>query len=203
MGRLTALSVALGIVIFAADLALPNATAGGVPYVLLVLVSLSMPRRRHTWIAATVGTLLLMLGFLLSLTASDVSNPLMNRLLVASVLWATAIVGNRFRRESPDLPLREEPFRKITESLPLFVAQIDLQQRIRLLGRSYEERLGKPREEIYGKQIQEIVGDRVYANIRVHIDAALSGQEVSFETEVYFKEGEKSYVHATFVPDVD
>ncbi len=29
MGRLTALSLALGIVIFAADLALPNATAGG------------------------------------------------------------------------------------------------------------------------------------------------------------------------------
>ena len=72
MGRLTALSVALGIVIFAADLALPNASAGGVPYVLLVLVSLWMPRRRHTWIAATAGTLLLMLAFLLSLPASDV-----------------------------------------------------------------------------------------------------------------------------------
>ena len=197
------MSVALGIVIFAADLALPDATAGGVPYVLLVLVSLWMPRRRHTWIAATVGTLLLMFAFLLSLPADDASTPLMNRLLVVSVLWATAIVGNRFRRGAPNLPLREEPFREVADSLPVLVAFVDSQQRYRLLNRSYEKWLGKPREEIYGKQIQEIVGDRVYANIRAHIEAALSGQEVSFETEVYFKEGEKSYVHATFVPDVD
>ena len=203
IGWLTALSVALGIVIFAADLALPDATAGGVPYVLLVLVSLWMPRRRHTWIAATVGTLLLMFAFLLSLPADDASTPHMNRLLVASVLWATAIVGNRFRRKAPDLPLREEPFREVADSLPVLVAFVDSHQRYRLLNRSYEKWLGKPREEIYGKQIQEIVGDRVYANIRAHIEAALSGQEVSFETEVYFKEGEKSYVHATFVPDVD
>ncbi len=124
------MSVALGIVIFAADLALPDATAGGVPYVLLVLVSLWMPRRRHTWIAATVGTLLLMFAFLLSLPADDASTPLMNRLLVASVLWATAIVGNRFRRKAPDLPLREEPFREVADSLPVLVAR-DISERKR------------------------------------------------------------------------
>ena len=200
MGRLTALSLGLGLVIFAADLALPTGTAGGVLYVALVLISFRMSRRRHTWIAATVGTLLLMLAFLLSLTASDVSTPLMNRLLVASVLWATAIAGNRFRREVPDLPLREEPFREVADSLPVFVAYVDSQQRYRLLNRSYEKWLGKPRDEIYGKHVQEVVGDRVYANIRAHIEAAISGQEVSFETEFYFKEGEMSYIHATFVP---
>ena len=186
IGWLTALSVALGIVIFAADLALPDATAGGVPYVLLVLVSLWMPRRRHTWIAATVGTLLLMFAFLFSLPTDDASTPLMNRLLIASVLWATAIVGNRFRRKAPDLPLREEPFREVADSLPVLVAFVDSQQRYRLLNRAYEKWLGKPREEIYGKQIQEIVGDRVYANIRGHIEAALSGQEVSIEPEFPF-----------------
>lgn len=203
MGWLTALSVALGIVIFAADLALPNATAGGVPYVLLVLVSLWMPRRRHTWIAATAGTLLLIFAFLLSLSADDASTPLMNRLLVASVLWATAIAGTRLRREGREPAAKGEPFRQITEALPVFVAQIDLQQRIRLLSRSYEKRLGKPRKEFYGKHVQEVVGDQVYANIRAHIEAALSGQEVSFETEFFLKKGEKSSIHATFVPDVE
>ena len=160
IGWLTALSVALGIVIFAADLALPDATAGGVPYVLLVLVSLWMPRRRHTWIAATVGTLLLMFAFLLSLPADGASTPLMNRLLGASVLWATAIVGNRFRRKAPDLPLREEPFREVADSASEAIIIADGKGEIISWNNGAQITFGYVEEEVLGKALTVLMPER-------------------------------------------
>ncbi|MDP6842991.1 MAG: hypothetical protein QGH73_15075, partial [Rhodospirillales bacterium] len=61
--KILVLAVVAAGVIFAVDLMLPRGVAGGVPYVLVVLMASWVPRRRYLFILAILGTILTALGF--------------------------------------------------------------------------------------------------------------------------------------------
>jgi hypothetical protein len=65
-GPTVVLAIFLAGGIFLLDLLAPLGVAGAVPYVALVLVSLSLPHRKHTLAAATLASVLTVLGFFLS-----------------------------------------------------------------------------------------------------------------------------------------
>ena len=94
-----ALGAVAALTIFVFDLSLPLGVAGGVPYVVLVLISLWSPRRSTTWVAAVVGTVLTAVGFALSPPGGELWKVISNRLLALFAIWVTAILCAVYKRK--------------------------------------------------------------------------------------------------------
>ena len=81
---------ALTLVIFGIDLAVPLGVAGGVPYVLVVLMSSWFPDRRVVFLSAVACTLLTYAGFTFSSPGGEFWQVMANRLLAVFAIWVTA-----------------------------------------------------------------------------------------------------------------
>ncbi|MFQ5433005.1 MAG: PAS domain-containing protein, partial [Nitrospinota bacterium] len=90
--RLIALSVLLAAAVFLLDISIPLGVAGGVPYVVIVLVTMWSPKREFTIIMAVTGTVLTMAGFLLSPAGGEMWKVVINRLLALFAIWVTAVL---------------------------------------------------------------------------------------------------------------
>lgn len=118
-----------------------------------------------------------------------------------SILTMTADISVRKRAEEA-LREREEQLRLITDSVPALIAYIDAERRYRFVNLQYETWFGHPRSEVYGKTMAEILGEEAYETLRSNVDAALSGQPVTYEAWVPYATGTR-FVHATYVPHRD
>ncbi|MDZ8183977.1 MAG: DUF4118 domain-containing protein [Nostoc sp. ChiSLP02] len=98
---------------------------------------------------------------------------------------------------------RETEFRSITDTLPVLIAFVDAQQRYRFNNRAYEEWFGQSATEVCGKHLWEVLGESAYQVIRPYVEQVLSGVEVTFETEIPYKDGGRRYVNAIYVPQLD
>lgn len=90
--RLLILSLLLATLIFIIDVKIPLGVAGGVPYILLVLISLWFPRIRFTLFMAILGSLLTIAGFFLSPSGGELWKVLANRFLALFAIWVTTIL---------------------------------------------------------------------------------------------------------------
>jgi PAS domain S-box-containing protein len=95
---------------------------------------------------------------------------------------------------------REDQLRLITNAVPVFISYVDAQQRYRFNNKKYEEWYGLSAIEINGKHIKEVVGESVYESIRPHVETVLSGEQVSYETEIPAQDGSKRCVNVSYVP---
>lgn len=80
------------------DLLLPPGVAGGVPYVLLVLLALKSPSRNAAIGLAAAGSVLTVLGFFLSEPGAMLSIVLTNRALALLVIWISVLPVVRYQR---------------------------------------------------------------------------------------------------------
>lgn len=132
-------------------------------------------------------------------------------ILIGSVLWQEPYNSQREliaftldlsdrRRAEEALRQREEELRLITNAVPVLISYVDAQQCYRFNNKGYEELFGIPASETYGRQIKEILGESVYQLILPYIEAVLSGEQVTFESQVYDKNGTRHDVSTTYVP---
>ncbi|MFQ6122911.1 MAG: PAS domain-containing protein, partial [Dehalococcoidales bacterium] len=94
----------------------------------------------------------------------------------------------------------KEQLRLVTDALPVLISYVDSEQRYRLNNRAYEEWFGRSRTEMLGKHIKEVLGESAYEAILKYIEAALSGEKVTFEGAVPYKDGGTRYISATYIP---
>jgi two-component system, sensor histidine kinase and response regulator len=108
-----ALCPLLAAVVFTLDLALPGFT-GGLPYVLVVLLSLGFPRAVYVAITAVACTLLAIVGLIVALFSADIAvvPVLINYLVGLSALWATTIIGLQRKRAVDALRLAHQQLEK-------------------------------------------------------------------------------------------
>ena len=92
-------------------------------------------------------------------------------------------------------------FRLLTDSLPVLISYVDEEQRYRFNNEGYESWFGHPREYVQGKHLKQVVGEKAYQALRPRIEAALSGELVTFEDFVPYRGAGKRYVQVTYVPD--
>jgi PAS domain S-box-containing protein len=97
-GGLVLFSVVAAAAIFAFDLSYPLGVAGGVPYVVLVLLGLWWPRRAAAFDLAAVATALTVLGFYVSPPGGVLWMVLTNRTLALFAIWVTAVLVFERRR---------------------------------------------------------------------------------------------------------
>ena len=95
---------------------------------------------------------------------------------------------------------RTEQMRLIADSLPVFVAYVDNDQRYRFNNEAYEGFLGRPRSEILGQTVSEVFGPKTYAEIEPHVNRALAGETVTFHTPLTDHQGSEHILEATYVP---
>jgi PAS domain S-box-containing protein len=91
----------------------------------------------------------------------------------------------------------------VTDSLPVLVSYVDRERRYRFVNRRYGDWFGRPLAEIMGAALWEVAGEAAYESIRTHVDRALAGGEVTYETSAVPYQGtEPHWLHATYVPHV-
>ncbi len=98
---------------------------------------------------------------------------------------------------------REEQLRLITNAVPAFISYVDAQERYRFNNKRYEEWYGMNASEIDGKHIQDVVGEAVYQSISPYIKAVLSGETISYETQVPSRNGTINFFTCTYVPQLN
>jgi len=91
--KIIALCLILSILIFVVDSMIPLGVAGGVPYILVVLVSLWSPRKRLPYYVAIGGTLLTIIAFFSSPPGGELWKVLFNRSLALFAIWTAAILS--------------------------------------------------------------------------------------------------------------
>ena len=104
------------------------------------------------------------------------------------------------KRAEDALKEREAELSLITNAVPVLISYIDAEQRYRFNNQKYQEWFGNSPTEIYGKHIQEVLGVTAYQIVLPYIEAVLSGQQVTFETEINYQNISKRYVNATYIP---
>ncbi|MFA9460055.1 PAS domain-containing sensor histidine kinase [Thiohalorhabdus sp. Cl-TMA] len=106
-------------------------------------------------------------------------------------------------RIDAELALRnsEKQLRLITDTVPALIGYIDADERYRFNNRAYEDWFGWKREQFYGQHIKDMLGENVYEEIRPHVQSALAGEWVEYESELPIPGGETRFVRGTYVPD--
>jgi len=96
---------------------------------------------------------------------------------------------------------REEQLQTITDAMPALIAYVDADHRFRFNNKGYQEWFALSRDELLGKHAREVLGEDVYRQLMPRIETALSGQPVSFETEIPYLAAGTRHVSAHYVPD--
>ncbi|EDX87334.1 PAS fold family [Synechococcus sp. PCC 7335] len=97
----------------------------------------------------------------------------------------------------------EAQLRLITNNLPVLIAYIDCHQRYQFNNLSYEQWLGFSPVDMAGKTIQQVIGAAHYRSIQPHIETVLSGQQVTYESELTFRDGRDRSVSVTYIPHIE
>lgn len=123
--------------------------------------------------------------------------------VAASVFIAHQLEEQRLaeQRVSAILREREQFLRLIANGLPALIAYIDADQRCRFANRAFEDWFGLARTVMYGQPMEEFIVPEALVQLRPHIDAALTGREVSFEAVFVDRYGHKRTFAITYVPD--
>ncbi|MFW9264371.1 PAS domain S-box protein [Nostoc sp. CALU 546] len=121
-----------------------------------------------------------------------------NGLLVRA--WGTQRDITEYKRAETALRQREDELRLITNAVPVQISYVDGEQRYRFNNKGYEHWFGLPASEISGKHIREILGESVYQSILPYVETVLSGEQVTYETQLPHKDGTNHYMNVTYIP---
>lgn len=97
----------------------------------------------------------------------------------------------------------EEQLRLITNNLPVLIAYVDGNQHYRFNNQAYEHWLGQSPKVIYGMSMKTVMGTAYYRHIKPYIETALTGESVTYESELAFQDGRCRSVNVTYVPHVE
>lgn len=117
----------------------------------------------------------------------------------------TVMLKDITERQQAELTIRrsEEQLRLITDALPILIAYVDKQQRYRYNNRTYENWFERSRSDFLGLHLREVAGENNYQKMLPYIKTVLSGQAVTFETQIANNNGSERWISATYIPDLD
>jgi len=92
--------------------------------------------------------------------------------------------------------------RLITDSLPVLIGYLDLQERYQFTNEAYRTWFGQDPQALLGRPVREIIGDEAYVGVKQYIDRALAGEHVNFESRMPYRDDLLKYIRTSYVPDV-
>jgi PAS domain S-box-containing protein len=96
-----------------------------------------------------------------------------------------------------------ERLQRIMDLVPALISYVDTNQRYRFINKAYEQWFGRPRGDIEEYSVKDLLGPSAYSMRKHLIEAALSGQPISYDAEVPDRQGGTRYISASYIPDFD
>lgn len=124
-------------------------------------------------------------------------------LLLCSVGVSVILRRGRRREAAADRALAEANARlvTITDHIPMMIAYVDADERMRFANRESRQAVGRPGTYV-GLTLREFVGEAMYAGSEPWVKRALAGERVSFEAEMQLG-GRLQRHEVSYVPDKD
>ena len=97
----------------------------------------------------------------------------------------------------------EEQLRLITNNLPVLIAYVDNHQRYRFNNQAYQHWFGQAPATLYGQTMETVMGSAHYQDIRPYLETALTGNQVTYESELILKDGRCHSVSVNYIPHVE
>jgi diguanylate cyclase (GGDEF)-like protein/PAS domain S-box-containing protein len=119
----------------------------------------------------------------------------------AEIVYSGRDITARVRAEQA-LSMSERSMRAITDNIPAMIARIDREQRYTFANAFIGKVLGIAPESMIGRTVLEVRGEVAYAELKPHIEAALQGKTVSFESAIETPD-QQHFVQSNYVPDRD
>ncbi len=98
---------------------------------------------------------------------------------------------------------RERQLHLLTDHAPVLIAHCDAVRRYRFVNKPYAARFGLHPREVVGRRIRDVVGEAAYAAIEAHVDAALAGERVEFEAELFYEGPGRQVMRCAYDPELD
>jgi PAS domain S-box-containing protein len=95
---------------------------------------------------------------------------------------------------------REAELGRVVDALPVLVSYVGADERYRFASGAYERWFGLEPSAIVGRHLREVLGADGYGAVREHVQRALAGESVSFETELSYADGSSRWIEASYVP---
>lgn len=177
--NLVLLTFVLTLGTFLLDSLLPVGVAGGVPYVVVVLISLWSPDRRYTITVAACCTLLVTIGHVYSDGTGDVRVALLDRALAVVAIWAAALLSLRRKTIEDRLRQSEARYASIVAYAGLGIVMIDGNGRIDSVNPAAATIFGIAPKDFVGKNFVEFVASRYRTELKDYLITYLNTKERS------------------------
>ncbi|MCL4693863.1 MAG: PAS domain S-box protein, partial [Candidatus Hydrogenedentes bacterium] len=177
--NLVLLTLVLTLGTFLLDSLLPVGVAGGVPYVVVVLISLWSPDRRYTITVAACCSLLVMIGHFYAEGTSDIRVALLDRVLAIVAIWAAALLSLRRKTIEDRLRQSEARYASIVAYAGLGIIMIDGNGRIDSVNPAAATIFGIPPRDFVGKNFVELVAARYRTELKDYLITYLNTKERS------------------------
>ena len=96
----------------------------------------------------------------------------------------------------------EEQLRLIANGLPVLIAYVDQQQHYRFNNEAYQLWLGLSPPEIRNSHLLQVHGETEYREIQPYVEAALTGEMVTYERDLMLQDGSMHSLSVTYIPHI-
>jgi len=207
-------SILLSAGIFIMDLMTPLGVADAIPYIAVILLSLWLPHRRHTYIAGIIVSLLTILGFFLSPSGERLSIVIANRILSLFGIWSAVIFVSKYKysldvinRTKESLRREKETAQKYLDVAATMFVLTNRDQTVGLINRKGCEILGYSEDEIIGKNwFDSFIPKNQSGQFKKSFNELMRGEirpVELFENNIMTKNGEKRVIswHNSLIRD--
>jgi len=110
----------------------------------------------------------------------------------------------RVKERTEQLAAKERELKSIVDAIPGIVGYWDETQMNRFANRIYESWMDVEQGGLYGRTLRSVVGDKVYDEVREHVEGALKGQPQSFELARHLPGiGAVKHLLVQYIPDIE
>jgi PAS domain S-box-containing protein len=119
--------------------------------------------------------------------------------------YFVTVVEEITARKQAESTLRrsEEQLRLTTDALPVLISYVDANQRYLFNNQAYEDWFHQPASSFRDRHIRDVLGEELYQQIRPHVEAAIAGDRIHYESEFTHSNSEIRYLDTTYIPHVD
>jgi len=126
---------------------------------------------------------------------------LLERPLRSDTIVSAARTALRARAKQYEVRRRDAELQLVTDNVPVLISYIDRAQVYRRVNQTYTRWFGLRPEQLVGRTIKSVVGEPHYTAAQPFIARALDGEHVSFESQLWDKDGKLRDVAVSYAPD--
>ncbi len=112
-------------------------------------------------------------------------------------------LSRKLQKKIDELEVQKRQIQLLTNALPVLIAEIDQEGRLRYVNQTYTQWYQRPYNYLIGQLLQDTLDEASYAVMMPYITQALAGERVTYEALLSFADGKERSISAQYIPYVD